>query len=385
MIDKVVFERCVQCQNCQLVCPVNAISMNRTEKMFSYPEIDEKKCIKCNKCEKVCPVLNPLKQRKNIISYAVKHKDKNIKMESSSGGLFTALAQTVIDEKGYVFGASFRDDFKVQHICVKNIEELSLLRGSKYVKSDLKDTFIKIEKLLCLGNKVLFSGTPCQCAALKAYLKEKRYNGQIYIIDFICQGILSDKLFEEYLEFLENKEKSEILSFEFRDKTYGWLESGPKVNYCNGKSKKWPLYEDLYMQGYFQSICMRESCYRCEYKNFYSGSDITMGDFWGADILEKEFFDPLGVSLCCIQSNNGMNLVNKAEKYLEIKQVPLKTLIKYNQGLIYPFKKGEKSNQYFEMVKEKKNIVALKKITDVSMLEKVKRIYRRIRRELYRK
>lgn len=382
MIDRVSLIECIQCQNCKNVCPVQAISMSKLEGMFIYPKIDDKKCIHCQKCEKVCPALSSLKQQKVIASYAVKNRNKEICLESSSGGLFSALAETIIEKNGYVFGAAFRGNFKVEHIGIDEKEKLFQLRGSKYVQSNLKDTFVRIEKLLEEGNLILFSGTPCQCAALNVFMKSKKYSGTLYIIDFICHGILSEKLFADYIEYLEKKEKSEIESFEFRNKTYGWLDSGPKIKYKNGRSKNWPLYEDLYMQGYFQGLCMRESCYQCNYKNMYSGSDITMGDFWGADVLDKEFYDEKGVSLCCVQNERGMSLLNQAQKYLDIKQVPVEVLIKYNQGLLYSFKKGEKSESFFEEVRKTGNIAALKKITKVSWKEKIKRVYRKIRRNL---
>ena len=235
MIDKVSTTKCVQCKNCKNICPVHAITMENREGTFYYPRVDNEMCIKCKKCEAVCPVLNPLEEKALISSYAVKHKKREIRLESSSGGLFTALAETIINKNGYVFGAAYQDGFKVEHIEINNKNKISLLRGSKYVQSDLKDSFVRILKLLENKNIVLFSGTPCQCAALKVYLQNKKYRGTLYIVDFICHGILSENLFVEYIQYLEKREKSKVKTFEFRDKTYGWLESGIKVSYYNGK------------------------------------------------------------------------------------------------------------------------------------------------------
>lgn len=385
MIDKISVTKCIQCKNCKNICPMHAITMEKIEGTFIYPKVDNGKCIKCQKCETVCPVLNPLEKNELISSYAVKHKNKEIRLQSSSGGLFTALAEVIINRKGYVFGAAFQDGFKVAHIGINSNNEILLLRGSKYVQSDLKDTFVRILKLLKNENTVLFSGTPCQCAALKVYLQNKKYKGNLYVVDFICHGILSENLFAEYIQYLEKRGKSKIKAFEFRDKTYGWLESGIKINYYNGKVKRWPLYEDLYMQGYFQALCMRESCYSCAYKNFHSGSDITMGDFWGADVLAQNFFDQYGTSLCCVQTEKGEELILQARKYLDIQKMPLEILTKYNQGLIYPFEKGDKSERYFEEARRKGNIVALKNITKLTQSEKIKRIFRKIKRELNKK
>lgn len=383
MIDKVNLKKCIQCENCKNICPINAISMNRKEAMFIYPMIDNEKCIKCQKCENVCPVLNPLKQQGIVKSYAVKHKNEEIRLESSSGGLFTALAKTIIDRGGYVFGAAFQENFSVKHIGINSKEKIQLLRGSKYVQSNLTDIFVEIDKLLKDGKVVLFSGTPCQCAAIRNFTMGKEYDGDLFVVDFICHGILSEDLFMDYIQYLEKREKSKIESFKFRNKRYGWIDSGPEVIYSNGKIKRWPLYEDLYMQGYFQGLCMRESCYTCQYKNFHSGSDITMGDFWGADVLAKDFYDKSGVSLCCVQSDKGEKLLNVAKINLDIKEMPLDIIIKYNQGLIYPFKKGEKSSYYFRKVEKEGTIKALEKVTKLSKIEKIKRLYRKIRREYY--
>lgn len=382
MIDKVNIEQCVICGNCSNVCPVSAISFSNDEKMFLYPSIDMDKCIKCNKCESVCPTLNPLPQNKAFESYAVKHKNKQVRINSSSGGLFSALAQAVITDGGYVCGAAFDDDFYVRHIIVDKLEDIALLRGSKYVQSDLDNCFFEIYKLLSESKTVLFSGCPCQCSALKVYLNQKKYTGNLFIIDFICHGILSRTLFQEYLFDLQSKKKSPVKEFNFRSKQYGWIDSGPTISFESGKRCTWPLYEDTYMQGYFQGLCMRESCYTCQYKNFHSGSDLTMGDFWGAETLIPKFYDNIGVSLCCIQTEKGSRLFNQAKKELEVEAVSLGVLTKYNKGLITPFEKGLKNKDFYQLAEEKGYYSALKSITGISFLERIKRYYRKFKRKI---
>lgn len=233
------------------------------------------------------------------------------------------------------------------------------------------------------GNKtVLFSGCPCQCSAIKAYLNQKKYTGKLFLIDFICHGILSKTLFQEYLFDLQSKKRSFVKEFNFRSKQYGWIDSGPTIAFESGKKCTWPLYEDTYMQGYFQGLCMRESCYTCQYKNFHSGSDLTMGDFWGAEVIIPKFYDDDGVSLCCIQTDVGVELFNCAQKELEVQSVSLETITKYNKGLVSPFKKGEKNQEFYQLADKKGYYSALKEITRISMLEKIKRCYRKIRRKL---
>lgn len=380
MIDKVNTQQCCLCGNCKLVCPTQAISFRDEVKTFLYPIIDNEKCIGCDKCESVCPSLNSLERQTVVGSFAAKHKQKEIRRKSSSGGIFTALAECILLAGGIVYGAAFQNDFSVKHISINKTEDIEQLRGSKYVQSDLDSIFLEIKKKLHTGKKVLFSGTPCQCAALKAFLKDTPYNGKLYVVDFICHGILSDKLFHEYIRELEIKHKSKIVSFQFRNKKYGWLDSGPLIKYQNGREDYWPLFEDIYMQGYFQGICMRESCYKCAYKNFQSGTDLTMGDFWGAQQLIPDFYEKSGVSLLYVNTAHGQELLEQAKQYLDLKPVAVETLARYNQGLLRPFEKGKKSDEYYCLAERKGNIVALKEITQISKIEQCKRLYRRMRR-----
>lgn len=380
MIDKVSIDMCCLCGNCAKMCPKDAISFSKEENLFKYPVIYNDKCIKCDICETVCPALNIPEQTKLIKAYAVKNKDVEIQRCSTSGGLFSALAQTVISNGGVVYGAAFTDDFTVKHIAVDNIKDLALLRGSKYLQSDLGDSFNEIVNHLKNGGQVLFSGCPCQNAALKSYLNGKQYEGKLFAVDFICHGILSDGLFKEYINYLEKKNKSKIIDFQFRAKVYNWSVGGPKITYQNGKVDHWPIYEDRYMQGNLSSICMKESCYTCKYKDFHSGSDITISDFWGIEQILPEFYDPMGVSALCIQTNNGVDLFNHSSNMLESCEVPVEYIIKYNKALTTPFPKGPKSNEFFELAGKVGHMNALLEVTKISNFEKIKRLYRKIKR-----
>ena len=331
----------------------------------------------------MCPVLKPVEQQKLFKSYSIKNREVDELKKSSSGGIFVALAQSVLAENGIVYGAAFCADFEVRHVAISNEKELHRLQGSKYVQSKLGDVFEEIKQYLRQGKTVLFSGSPCQTAGLKSYLGEEKTNGILYSVDFICHGILSENLFQEYIKYFENKRKSKSISFCFWDKTDGWVDSGPRIEYENGKSDHWPLYEDLYMQGYFQGLCMRESCYTCAFKNYRSGSDLTMGDFWGAEQLMPDFYDKNGVSLLCIQTRRGEELFNKAKEKFTIREEDIDILAKYNQGLFYPFNKGSKSALFNELAQKDGYMKALEEICKLSIMEKIKRFYRRLKRKLH--
>lgn len=379
MIDKVGEKNCCICGNCVQRCPKEAISLTKNFNTFNYPEINYNLCNGCNRCETVCPTLNELNQQQCLGAYMAKNINLTERKLSSSGGMFSVFANYIIENNGLVCGAAF-DGLKVKHIIVDNKADLYKLRGSKYVQSDLGDCFEHIEKYLDNNRLVLFVGCPCQTAALRTYLK-KDYSNQLYLVDFICHGMLSQSLFDDYIKYLEKKYKSRVVSFSFRDKTDGWIESGPKIKFSNGKIKRWPLYEDTYMQGYFSAVCMKNSCYTCKYKNFHSGSDITFADYWGCEILDPEFYDFYGVSAVVINNENGNLLFNNISNNIEYKAVDLENIVKYNSGLIKPFEEGKDRSLFMDKIKNGSTYIeALLDTADKSNI--ILQLYREIKRKI---
>lgn len=379
MIDKVGEKNCCICGNCVQRCPKEAISLTKNFNTFNYPEINYNLCNGCNRCETVCPTLNELNQQQCLGAYMAKNINLTERKLSSSGGMFSVFANYIIENNGLVCGAAF-DGLKVKHIIVDNKADLYKLRGSKYVQSDLGDCFEQIEKYLDNNRLVLFVGCPCQTAALRTYLK-KDYLNQLYLVDFICHGMLSQSLFDDYIKYLEKKYKSRVVSFSFRDKTDGWIESGPKIKFSNGKVKIWPLYEDTYMQGYFSAVCMKNSCYTCKYKNFHSGSDITFADYWGCEILDPEFYDFYGVSAVVINNENGNLLFNNISNNIEYKAVDLENIVKYNSGLIKPFEEGKDRSLFMDKIKNGSTYIeALLDTADKSNI--ILQLYREIKRKI---
>lgn len=379
MIDKVGEKNCCICGNCVRRCPKEAISLTKNFNTFNYPEINYNLCNGCNLCETVCPTLNELNQQQCLGAYMAKNINLTERKLSSSGGMFSVFANYIIENNGLVCGAAF-DGLKVKHIIVDNKADLYKLRGSKYVQSDLGDCFEHIEKYLDNNRLVLFVGCPCQTAALRIYLK-KDYSNQLYLVDFICHGMLSQSLFDDYIKYLEKKYKSRVVSFSFRDKTDGWIESGPKIKFSNGKIKRWPLYEDTYMQGYFSAVCMKNSCYTCKYKNFHSGSDITFADYWGCEILDPEFYDFYGVSAVVINNENGNLLFNNISNNIEYKAVDLENIVKYNSGLIKPFEEGKDISLFMDKIKNGSTYIeALLDTADKSNI--ILQSYREIKRKI---
>lgn len=321
MIEIEEKKNCCGCNACVQVCPKQCISMKEDREGFLYPEVNQDICVDCHLCERVCPVLNQGKERKPLKVYAAKNKDEEIRRQSSSGGIFTLLAEQVIDEGGVVFGARFNENWEVVHSYTETKDGLAAFRGSKYVQSRIGDNYKKAESFLKSGRKVLFSGTPCQIAGLKLYLRKEYENLQT--VDFICHGVPSPGVWREYLKeeiarqcdgknsVLSHpieKEKIRIKHISFRNKKLGWKKYSFALTLSvpdghgaeNTVLLSEPLNKNLFLRGFLADLYLRPSCYACPAKCLKSGSDVTIGDFWGIERVMPEMDDDKGVSVVMV-------------------------------------------------------------------------------------
>lgn len=212
-------QNCCGCSACYNICPTNCIQMIEDAEGFIYPKIDEKSCIDCKLCKIVCPVLNGKEQTKMPVFYGSKNKDNEIRLKSSSGGIFFSIAEYVISNGGMVFGAAFDNNMALEHIEVENVEGIYKLMGSKYLQSNIKNTYVRAEQYLKDNKIVLFTGTPCQISGLKTFLQKDYEN--LYLVDVVCHGVPSPKVFREYMKELNAINKSKIKDIHFRDKRLG--------------------------------------------------------------------------------------------------------------------------------------------------------------------
>lgn len=320
--------KCCGCYGCMNVCPVSAIDMIQNDEGFYYPFVDLNLCIGCEKCNQICPMQDTAIHYSSFqpVLYAGKNLDDKVRLRSSSGGLFHALADYVINQGGVVFGAVFDDDFsKVRHIGSSDITSLCSMMGSKYLQSDIGYNYSLCKDYLESDKLVLFTGTPCQIVALKNYLKIDYAN--LICLDVICHGVPSDKLWNKYLENYVTK-KDSLEHFSFRAKSYKG-----RIIYQKGYSNLYfhPSYEDPFLRLYQSDCCLRESCYSCPIRSNYK-SDLTLGDYWSINRVDPSLNDGKGLSLIIVRSNKGLSLLNNLQNIF-IKEETMDESIKGNSVL----------------------------------------------------
>lgn len=327
---------CCGCCACVDVCSHNAITLNTDIEGFWYPKIDSTKCINCGLCDKVCPELNIADLKKNdspkpIKTIAAIHKNLSVRWDSTSGGAFSALAEVMYAKGGYVSGAIYNDDFSVRNYISNKSSDLEKLRSSKYLQSKAEGLYKEIRNLLRKGELVLACGTPCQMAALRSFLR-KDYDNLI-IIDFICRGVNSPKVYRSYLDSLERHYGGKIVYVKAKNKELGWRNLTRKVTFDNGKSYYGVGMEDDFRRGYHTNVFCRPSCYSCKYKEFPRIADITIADYWGIEKVDKNLDNNIGTSMILLNSHKGSKYFNQTADKLEWKETKFESILQGNIAL----------------------------------------------------
>lgn len=349
---------CTGCSACASVCNNNSLVMVPDENGFMYPEfVNPDNCTKCGCCENVCPVLNPnsIDAQENCAcaAYSI---NEDIRKQSSSGGVFTELAFKTIDEDGVVYGAAYGSDFSVQHICISSKAELFRLRGAKYSQSVLGNSFRVIRKRLENGQKVLFSGTPCQVAGLKAFLKKDYFN--LITVDFVCHGIPSPMVWQAYIKYRaeQDADGQRPIAINLRSKHTGWsrYQYSNLYQYGNGASYSAKGSDDLFMKLFVGDYINRESCANCVFKGYDRVSDLTIGDFWGIWDIMPELDDDKGISVVLAHSQKGRDVLKDCRENLRIKLVTLEQTSVQNPSMLYVFPTKENRAEVLEQIRHGK-------------------------------
>lgn len=364
MISGLEKEKCTGCGVCVAVCPKRCISMKHDEYGFLYPDVDVKKCINCDKCNKFCHIRHLKNQMTDIPDvYVGYNKNEEIRRKSSSGGIFSVLADDVLASGGIVYGVKADKHQKIVHFRADDASDLCKMRGSKYVQSSVDaDIYESAKKDILSGKIVLFSGTPCQIGALNTFLSKKYDN--LLTVSFICHGVPSPKVWEKYVEWQENVYKSKISNLSFRNKDHGWTEFSMKLKFENGKKYCKTLKKDPFLKVFLKNLCLRPSCYDCSYKGkeiLSSNIDFLLADKWG-DIgtnLDKSN-DDKGLSLIFVQTQKAKQILKKISDKIYIEsadyQNAVNSNISYNKSAV---KNANQVNFYTEL-----NQIGFEKISD---------------------
>ena len=366
--------------------------MQADEEGFLYPFVDKDACINCGACEKVCPILHKPSTFSVLSSYAAKNVDKEIKLKSSSGGIFTALAEVILKEKGVVFGAAFNKDWSVGHTYAENLQDLDGLRRSKYVQSDIGKTYKQAQDFLEKGRHVLFTGTPCQIAGLRNYLG-KDYE-KLVTAEVFCHGVPSPAVWQKFLS--ENIQKEQIHAIDFRCKRFGWDASFLNVIYKNGRVlPKLPFYlkplenwcravllRRLYkFSFYIVNLYERPSCHSCHFKGLDRTADFTMGDFWGVQLTYPEYYDNQGLSVLLVNTSKAQQFLQKCN--LQKTAVEIQKVISYNPYLLASVEPHPKRAEFFRRYQtENFNKLVRELLKQESLLSRVKGVLSEIKRNL---
>lgn len=306
---------CTGCMACANACAFEAVKLVENEKGFTYPAVDEDLCVNCGLCKKTCPVNNDIKGYEHLAVYAALVKDDNERLKSTSGGIFSALAKDTILHGGYVYGAAICDDLVTRHIEAHTLDEMDKLRNSKYVQSDMGRCFRNTKERLDKGKRVLFSGTPCQIAGLRNFLKKDYSN--LLTVDLLCHGVPSPGMLRRYINSEERIAGAKMKSIQFRSKTIGWKNNVFLREFENGKTADWG---DTFIPGFLENYYLRESCYTCTYCNDKRVGDITLGDYWGYKESAPEYIedDDKGISLVIVNTEKGKHAFRRIRKEIAV-------------------------------------------------------------------
>ncbi len=369
---------CCGCTACKSICPKNAIEMQEDEEGFLYPVLDKEKCINCGLCKKVCPILSKstVKDEKQK-GYIVQNKDSEIRKESTSGGAFSEIAKYVLDKNGVVFGACIDQKQSVYHKYIEKQEDLRIFRGSKYVQSDLRNTFQETKKFLENERIVCFSGTPCQISGLKNFLNKEYAN--LITVDVVCRAVPSPLVLRKYLEYQKKKLKAKnIKEIIFRDKSvFGYDYSVLTVKtdnatYHNG------IDTDPYLRAFFSNMSVRPSCYNCCFRTVDRISDFTIWDCYISEKFDKSFDDNKGTTRILLHTKKAIEIFNEIKERYNYKEIDVANLVADSKEMKNGIEENAKRKQFFKDINELDEIEVFEKYFPNTIKVKFEKIARRI-------
>ena len=370
MINITKKQDCCGCGACAQACAKNCITMEADEEGFAYPSVDSSRCVECGLCEGVCPVLNREQKKSGhpVSAYAAYANDAQLRQTSSSGGIFSLMAQKILSEGGAVFGAAFDDRFSVHHVMVENAEELERLRGSKYVQSRIGNTYRQAKELLDAGRPVLFSGVACQIAGLKFFLRKDYEN--LYTVNVLCFGAPSPKVWQYYKSAREQEYCAPLKKVSFRDKCTGWKTYSIDFSFENGKKYRSRSSDEPYMKWFIGEICLRPSCSNCKFRESPYPADITLGDAWGIGNYMPQMDDDRGTSVVLVNTEKGERLWEQLYPRMTVSRGDPERLLAPNGAARKSVRPHPKRKQFFAAIDRGASAEALTRLTRKSPLRR---------------
>ncbi len=350
MVDVVSKRECVGCKACGDICPVNAITFPEDQEGFWSPAIDLDVCIECDKCESACLVLSRRdrgnKSQPDVLSTI--NRDEQIRYDSTSGGLYPALASAFLESGGWIIGCAFTPDMQgAEFIASSSRDGLSRIMRSKYFQADTAGIYATTKRLLEQGERVLFSGCPCQVQALYCFLGEEYAN--LLTVDFICLGINSPLAYRAFISELENEHHSPVKEVRFKDKSAGWTQLGTKIVFQNGEEEFHGKDSDPWVNAYVVGkLMVRPSCTACPCKGFPRVADLSFGDFWGIALSKEDMRK--GVSVALINNERGRSLLEESRDMLEVMRYTLEDAVGGNPALVRSVDRGQDAEEFFERI-----------------------------------
>lgn len=371
-------KNCCGCTACKNACPANAITMIPDEEGFLYPKVDKEKCINCRLCEKVCPILNKkTKNEKEQSAYVINNKNEKVRSQSTSGGAFTPIAEYIIKNHGVVFGAKYVKNLEVCHTYTENIEGIEAFRGSKYVQSNLRNTFSEVKNFLNEGRLVCFSGTPCQIQGLKSFLKKNYEN--LITVDVVCRAVPSPLVLKKYLSYQSKKNNNKVIdSVTFRDKSkYGYNYSSMRVqgkafNYMEG------IETDPYLRAFFNNYSCRPSCYSCKFRDKDRISDFTIWDCFPIAEFDKKLADNKGTTRMIIQTEKGRKIFNNIKSNYDYKEINVDDAVKNVREMKESPEENPKRENFFRDINSMEEIDFFEKYFPNNLKTKTEKLVRKI-------
>lgn len=343
---------CTGCMACVNGCAQNAISIVQDEEGFDRPQINEDLCVDCGLCQRICPINHHPETEEPKKIFSGWASDEEVRLGSSSGGAFTEIARPVLEEGGVVFGCALNDKLQAEHTYVETLEDLARrLSGSKYVQSRIGNSYAQTKDFLKQGRKVLFSGTPCQIAGLRNFLRKDYDN--LTTVDLICHGVPSPMIFEDYKQYMQERENMELIEVKFRCKKSSWIffnmtlighveKSSAKKTYCGG------YYEDPYIRGFLRDYFLRPSCHKCYFTSTKRCSDFTIADWWGykKETSADKDFACKGVSLVFANTEKALKMIPCMK--MQLRERTVEEAKRTNISLSHPFPMPEMRKFFWE-------------------------------------